>query len=227
MTDIWVEHSPKPELAHQSFLAYQFNYDLCCLQSGFLHARLDLLEQVYCAGLFYIETNNRVSLYAEAIATLLPKAKFLHLIRHPAEFVRSGMRRGYYQTMPSERVGHLMPNQKDEVYDYWNEMGRIERIAWQWETINREIRQRTAALDPERFKTVLSHDLYNSPEIVEDIFHFIKKTAASRSTIEKYLDHPVNIQRMGNFPKYNEWADSDKKKLARFAPSARKYGFRL
>ena len=223
----FVQHSPQPELAHQSYIAYKNSYDVETMKASFLSARLDILGKVSCTDLLYIETNNRISLYAEAISELFPSSKFIHLIRHPAEFVRSGMRRGYYESIPSENSGHLIPRKSDPIYQHWSGMHRLEKITWQWETINREIVNRTKSISSERIINVKSGDMYNNFQEIHRIFDFIGLDRLPDRVIKNKIAKPVNKQKEGSYPKYDKWSRHDKDSLEKFACSAKEYGFEL
>ena len=138
-SELWVDHKPSPELAFQSYRAYKYQYTLDQLKTDFSNSRLDMIKKCYKNSLIYCETNNRISLYARAISNIFPNAKFIHLVRHPGEFVRSGIRRGYYTRMNAEISGHLEPRENSSLIEKWSIMSQIEKIAWQWNTINSEI----------------------------------------------------------------------------------------
>ena len=223
----WVEHSPKPELAHQSSLIYRNNVSNEALKWSFIHARLDILSQIYKANLKYIETNNRITLYAPAIAEILPKSKFIHLIRHPGEFVRSGMRRGYYERINPEKSGHLIPRLDDPVFKQWPNWDRIEKIAWQWNEINQTIEEFRETIESNRFLRITSDQLFFEDSIFAKISQFTGISLPDGIEIEKIKKYPVNRQRTGYFPKYSDWSVEQKTLLKRQAHLASLYGYNL
>ena len=52
------------------------------------------------------------------------------------------------------------------------------------------------------------------------------ETKGKRS-IKKILKRPVNAQKIGTYPKYDDWPKEDKLKVKRMAPLAEMYGFKL
>ena len=224
-SNLWVEHSPHPELAHQSSLVYRAKLSGESLEWAFLHARLDLLSTIYKSGHLYVETNNRISLYAPGIAKLLPNAKFIHLVRHPAEFVRSGMRRGYYEHMEPEQSGHLVPREGDPVFDSWDRMHRIEKIAWQWNEINAHIESFKRNFSSERVFFLKSDELFSQVDAISKIERFIEIDAINPRTVQRVLSRKVNSQEKGQFPSYQEWSVEQKNMLKKWAPLAEAYGF--
>lgn len=226
-SELWVEHSPSPTLAQQSSLIYQEKVSGKLLEWSFLHARLDLLSHTYRAGLHYVETNNRISMYAPAIANLLPHAKFIHLVRHPGEFVRSGMRRGYYDTMDPEQWGHLVPRRNDPIFHTWQNLNRIEKISWQWNEINRQIETFKQTIDSERVLFIKSDNLFSSPETSRKIAQFMGIEPIENEKIKRILQKKVNRQTRGDFPKYPDWSTEEKDSLKRMAQLASSYDFKL
>ena len=230
--EVWVEHEPYPELAFQSYHAYKNQYTIDQLKAGFLHARLDLIKKCYENSLKYCETNNRISLYAPAISNIFPNAKFIHLVRNPGEFIRSGIRRGYYTTMNSEISGHLEPRINSSLIKKWPTMSQIEKIAWQWNTINNEIENFKQTISPNQICTILSQDLFVNPEVTIKIFDFMEVanpyfgTKESRR-LKNILKYPINVQKIGTYPKYDDWNKEDKLTVERMTPLADTYDFKL
>ena len=82
------EHEPQPELLYTSRWAYEKQGQSDLLEAAFLSARYELLRNAFLENKTYVETNNRLSFLAEGIAKALPKARFIHLIRHPKAFIK-------------------------------------------------------------------------------------------------------------------------------------------
>ncbi len=222
----FVQHNPFPELSHQSSLIYKNAVDIESLKWAFLHARLDFLTKAKKANIIYIETNNRITLYAPAIAELMPNAKFIHIIRHPGEFVRSGMRRGYYQTMPSELSGHLIPKKNDSIFEQWNSLSLLEKISWQWNEINSEIENFKEKIPKSRIMTVKSNDLFESLEVVEELIRFIDIKPIKKDILKHKHKGKVNTQINGSYPEYELWSEEEQMSLKKWTSAiATKYNF--
>ena len=90
-----IYHEPRPRMFYSSKLVYENSQDIQSKQIAYLNARYDLLKKAYLEENRFIETNNRNTFFISALAELFPKAKFIQLVRHPGDFVRSGIRRKY------------------------------------------------------------------------------------------------------------------------------------
>jgi hypothetical protein len=170
----------------------------------------------------YVETNNRITFFAPALARMLPNARFIHEVRHPADFVRSGMRRGYYAEGIVQHQ-RLMPSGNAE----WSSYSELEKIAWEWNEINGFIEAFKASMPENRILTLRSEELFNDPQSILSTLEFIgvADDAALVRDVTNQKFKPVNKQRKGNFPKYEHWSDADKAALKRVAVLAPVYGY--
>jgi len=221
-----VEHNPKPELEYVSSVIHRDNIDKDALEIAVLSARFDLFFlDTFRRGKIYVETNNRISFFAPGLAHLLPNAKFIHLVRNPADFVRSGMRRGYYQE------GVVQHQRLDgSNYPHWNAFSRLEKVTWEWNEINRKIEDFKSKIENDRALTINSESLYEDPATTSKVYDFlaIENPFLSQSgsrRLAKILSKPVNKQEEGSFPKYSDWNEVDKKAFQRIATLAAKYGY--
>jgi len=222
---LWVEHAPTPELALQSYLVYRDRPAAEALRWAFVQARAEHITRAHGAGLRYVETNNRITLYAPAIAEILPHARFVHLVRHPAEFVRSGMRRGYYAHMEAERSGHIEPRTDDVAYPQWRNLGRMEKIAWQWNAINAAIESFKVLTPGTRLLTITSKTLFEDDEALPGLFEFAGVPCPPLSALQRVQSRITNRQRSGSYPRFEDWSEEQRDQLRRWAPLAAQYGF--
>jgi len=217
-----VRHTPKPELEYVSSLVHRLKPGPEALELAILAARFESFVAAYRSGLIYVETNNRISFFAPALARLLPNARFIHLVRHPADFVRSGMRRGYY----SERVVQHQRLAPTDPVD-WSSWTQLEKIAWEWNEINGAIEKFKATVQADRVMTIRSEALFQNSQVLTSIMEFIgvaDDERLSRMTKSKILK-PVNEQREGSFSRYEHWSDADKAALKRIATLASVYEY--
>jgi hypothetical protein len=221
-----VEHAPQPELEYVSSVVHRDGVSEDAQKIALLAARFDLFFlDTFLRGRIYVETNNRITLFAPGLATLLPNAKFIHLVRDPADFVRSGMRRGYYQEgfVQHQRLdGSKLPA--------WHSYSRLEKIAWEWNEINRLTEEFKAHVDPHRVLTINSETLYSDPAITCVVFDFLGicnpfSGEKGARLLAKLLAKPLNKQRTGCFPKYSQWGDSDKAAFLKIVTLASRYGY--
>lgn len=206
---LMVLHSPSPTLAVQSRKAYEYfitkgvqNSDL--LQEVFLTGREEYLRYAYKTGKRIIETNNYVTFFAPILLNLFPDAKFVHLIRHPGEFIRSGMRRKYYEEQNFDDIKRIIPI--NDINKKWGNYSRIEKIAWLWNETNNFI---------EDFKMKNSTACYsynfneNSLNNILGLIEFLK-IDLDNYNVSKLMKSKANVQILGDFPRYKDWPNSDK-----------------
>jgi len=221
-SNLLVLHSPMPTLEYASSLINWIKPPDSSLKIAILAARWDLFVDSFLRGRIYVETNNRITFFAYALASLFPNAKFIHLLRHPADFVRSGMRRGYYEE-GSIQYQRLIPLDEGK----WADMNRVEKIAWEWNEINLFIEGFKSTCGSSRIYTLKSENLFTQEGLVIEIFDFLnqRQPFCSINSIKKILKKPVNKQVAGDFPKYSSWSKQDKKRLKKIATLAFKYEY--
>ena len=76
--------------------------------TAFWRGRTHIVAQAWNEGVIHGETDHNMTPFTHSIAKDIPNAKFIMLIRDPREFIRSGMRRGYYVSVPSKLVNQPM-----------------------------------------------------------------------------------------------------------------------
>lgn len=223
---LYVEHEAVPRLGTAS--RFLFDNDMMDQKGGqaaFLAARYHLVQDAYMFEKRYVETNNRLTFFASAIRDLMPKAQFIHLVRHPGAFVRSGMRRGYYTTEYISDYGKIRPTEKDEAFDKWGSYTRVEKISWLWYRTNKLIEDFKASI-PEEVLMIKSEELFQQPDdVVTKMLSFVEEPRPKR--IKTDLG-PKNKQHSGHFPRYDRWEDTDKIKLKSITGElAQKYEYKL
>lgn len=221
-----VEHEAEPRLAMAS--RYLNDNNLLNQEAGkaaFLAARYHMIQDAYMFEKRYVETNNRLTFFAPAIRDLMPQAQFVHIVRHPGAFVRSGMRRGYYTDEYIADFGKIRPTPEDEVYDEWESYSRIEKISWLWFRTNTLIEEFKESC-PDKVMMVKSEELFRAPgTVAKDILNFMNETPPSQFKTDL---GPKNKQRSGNFAHYDRWSDEYKEKLRSIAGDlAHKYDYNL
>ena len=184
---VQVEHEPEPELLYPGKYAYEHKNEIKALEALFIGARYERIRNAHIQNKRYIETNNRISFLAEAIANLFPNAKFIHLVRKPEAFIRSGLGRNWYQGANITDEGRIRPADSD--FNSWTE---ADKIAWLWNETNSCIEEFKSKLDSERVMLIRSEDLFSKPEVSEKVFDFLNLKAPLRKDIERIIATPVN-----------------------------------
>ncbi len=222
---IIVEHTPRPELIYYSKFAYENKEDNKTLEHILDASRFDVFHHGYLYNKKYFETNNRITFFAPAISTLYPKSKFIHLVRHPGVFVRSGIRRKWYMGASNHDMGRIVPVDGNIP---WKKMNDIEKIGWLWNETNQFVEDFKEKLqDKSRCITVKAEDMFTNPDTIIEIFKHLGLKAPPKKEIVLNISKPVNVQRSGDFPEYEKWSTDKKRQLKKWAPLAGKYNYEL
>jgi hypothetical protein len=192
----------------------------------FLAGRESLLLQSHRHGIRFIETNNRISFFAPAIRALIPGAKFVHLHRHPGEFVRSGIRRRWYVERSDHDLGRIRPLGADPARPAWDGFTPLEKCSWLWSATNQFIEWSMTGLEPGRDWLQLSFG--DEPAAsARQVLEFLALEPGAEPAASLWTKR-VNPQREGSFPVYSEWSRADQTRLtALVGDMASRYGYRL
>ena len=87
---IKVEHKGTPELSYYSEFAFNNQSEIDSLKLIIDACRYEQIRNTYLQNKIYVETNNKITFFSEALLRLYPKAKFVSLKRDPLKFVQSG-----------------------------------------------------------------------------------------------------------------------------------------
>ncbi len=205
-----VLHSAVPSFASQTRAVYK-----TLINKNVSRNEINLIKEIYFAGreqfLRYsaksekrlIETNNYITFFAPILSSIFPDAKFVHLYRHPGEFVRSGIRRNYYTTNNPDDIKRIVPLNNEN----WSNYSQIQKVAWLWRETNLFI---------ERFKEKNECYSFNFNEL--DVDNILQLTDyldinLKPSRIDNLLGKKMNIQRGGVFKNYNDWNKNEKSEL--------------
>ncbi len=218
-------HRPEPELLRPSKFAYEnIKNQPDVLAQIFKACREELVFRAVQRDKVYIETNNRITFFGPVIRNVFPNAVFIHLVRHPADFVRSGMRRQWYSGSHTHDVGRITP-MTGPVKKAWVKLSRIEKIGWLWNETNAFIESFTAKLDNSQYVFVRAEELFGDAAVIEKIYDFCGLENFHRNSVKRLLKKPVNRQKRGSFPAYDDWPESMQLQLQRIAPLMGKYGY--
>ncbi|MDA3952630.1 MAG: sulfotransferase [Bacteroidales bacterium] len=212
---LMVLHNPIPNLAVQGKLTYEIisngnltNSERKLLKEIFFAGREQFLRYSFKTEKRYVETNNYITFFAPFLIELFPDAKFVHLYRHPGEFVRSGIRRNYYTPNNSDDIKRITPIDKIQ-NEHWKNYSQIEKTYWLWNETNLFI---------EKFKSKHSTNCIDfnfnnlTTNSIIDLLNFLK-IDFKKSIVSQSLNKKVNVQKKGTFPKYDKWEEKLKKQL--------------
>jgi hypothetical protein len=181
-------HVPSPELVYYSNYAYK-NYATKHqeLKTAVDSARYELIRNSFILDQKYTETNNRITFFAYQLAELYPNSKFIHLIRNPISFVKSGLKRNWYTGNNPHDEGRIKLESPE-----WNEYSDAKKIAWLWNETNQFIEEFQESVNPDRVLTVFAESLFNSADESRKIFNFLSLSPPDERKINKLISNPVN-----------------------------------
>ena len=192
-----IEHEALPEMLYTGKLAYADPSNIEFTKGAFMAGRYEAIRDCQLQNLRYVETNNRLTFFAPAMAALFPNAKFIHLLRHPDNFVSSGIQRNWYTGKTITDEGRIAPG-KDLGIER-----QQDKIAWLWNATNAFIDDFKAGAGKDRTLTVRSEDLFSNAEEAERILNWLN-FKADKTSIQKVLNTPVNSSRKKKTPQeYN------------------------
>jgi hypothetical protein len=213
------EHEPDPRLVKASFDAYLDGPAIA--ESGSWRAlvyaaRDDHVCEANRRGKIYVETNNRLTYLAPALARCFPASKFIHLHRHPYEVVRSGMRRGYYQGHNWD-FARVRPRPDEPIAAEWEVLPRLEKCAWFWARINGEARAFLRSLPDGRGLDLPADALFSGDRAtIERIFAFVGVELPPKDLVEEVLGRRINAAVRGSFPVPSDWSEADRAAVWRY-----------
>ena len=193
-----IYHSPQPELILASKYAYEnYDTDQDRIKSMVESARLELILESYIKGRYFIETNNKITFFAYALADIFPNSKFIHLVRHPGNFVRSGIRRNWYKNSDKHDLGRIVPDDDKTDFSQFND---IQKISWLWNETNLFIENFKETINShERVLTLKAEDLFGNKSTVNSIYDFIGCEHPTRKKIDSVLNKKINVQEKKQF----------------------------
>ena len=219
-----IYHEPRPRMFYSSKLIFEKKIDIQSKQVAYLNARYDLLKKAYLEENRFVETNNRNSFFIVALSKLFPKSKFIHLVRHPGDFVRSGIRRKYYRGNENDD-SRITPLADEEIYSSWANLSDIQKIGWLWNTTNDFIEREKVHLNENNFLLIKSEDLFSKPDTYNEICNFLDHPLLSQKRIRSVISKPINKQKQSFYPKWKQWSKIEKNFLVEITPLGKKYGF--
>jgi hypothetical protein len=160
-----------------------------------------VLASTYGAAVRYSEaehwgdSSNKASWLIPELATLLPKARFVHLVRDGRKVASSYFHKlgeecyddrstAILRAHVADPANHPAPPPEkkywwplalgsDQFAKDFAQFGQFQRIAWHWAEINRVILSSLEALAPERRHFVRLEDLHADPGAVERLYGFL------------------------------------------------------
>lgn len=228
-------HEAAPNLFLLSNFAFQNQSENETLKKIFEAARMELLLNSSIQNKIYLESNQCLVFYVNQIKQVFPNAKFIHLTRHPGDFVRSAIMKGWHKNDSVWEKGRIQSNENNK----WNSYSHIEKLAWVWKETHGLIEKFKLA-NNHNFITVKLEDLVSDNEKFEKVLDFIGvKNNLSKNKIDDLLKskinkvsitnkEPKNMFKLNSYPKYDAWSLEDKQQLKEIVVElSKKYKYNL
>ncbi len=213
-----VFHNPHPELTYYANYAYQHYPETELLKPIIDCARYELIRNAFLLGETYIETNNRITFFAYALKELFPHAKFIHLLRHPFPFVKSGLSRGWYKNNKIIEEGRIRPGNEKKLNQFY-QYNQVQKIAWTWNETNTFIKIFGETMNHEKFLCIKAEDLFSDVNTASLLFNFIGIQNFSVNKLKRAIKKPVNVNKKTG----RTLTDQEKRQIVEQTPLAQKY----
>ena len=199
-SNLFAYHEPRPKLFDLSRLAHLYGQHPLAdeiFAVGFLTARQEHLNYALSCGRGYAETSPQVTFLAPAILRALPNARFIHLTRHPADVVRSGVQRGWYAGHHRD-PSRISPCPGAEHAVRWQTYTIVQKNLWLWNETNRWILAFTASLPPQQYLRLKAEEVFAAgPETLQQIFAFAGAPVPPPKKARAILSKKLNAQKKG------------------------------
>ncbi len=221
-TNARVHHHPQPFLVPQTKAAWEDRIDR---REVFLQGRTQVIRRAWREGRVFGELDMNMTPFAREIAELIPTARFLVLARNPWDFVRSGMRRGYYVGHPWD-VGRLTPSPDSPIASRWDGLSPFEKVCWLWGETYRRIEEFVEQIGPDRCLRVRFEDLVHDAEAYRPVFEFLGLAGFDPQAVNAVRRRKLNEQTGGDFPRPRDWSPRQHETLwAHCGEQARRWGY--
>lgn len=181
-------HEPEPEFFYHTILAHkEYPTNTEKVKAVFDVARYELIRNVFINEKKYVETNNRVTFFANQIAELYPKSKFIHLVRNPESFIKSGLGRNWYSGNSLYDEGRITNDA-----DSWKSFSQIEKIAWLWNETNSFAEEFKNTISKDRFLFLKAEDLFKNTAHQLSVFDFVGVSKPSVTKLKRITAIKVN-----------------------------------
>ncbi|MGA7674991.1 MAG: sulfotransferase [Rhizomicrobium sp.] len=179
-----------------------------------------LLAETHAAAIRYSDkehwgdSSNKLSWLIPELAELLPRAKFVHLVRDGRKVASSYFHKlgdecyddrstailrahvddplGTPPPPPEKKYWWPLPRRDDPLAGAFARFDQFERIAWHWAEINRVILEALAQLSSSQSLFVRLEDLRGSPDAVRGLYDFLNLRYRSENFAMFARPHNVN-----------------------------------
>ena len=207
-------HEPEPRM-----FKFSYDYDMGYMgrEEGIRvlsYLRDEYVHESNYRAKTYVETNNRCVYVADLLKARYPNSKFIHIYRDPYKYIISGLRRQYYNGHNCD-YARKEPREMDRYHGNWGSMSPIEKIAWNWQAINREAKAFCDALPEGQKMSFSSEEMFKGGiAFSKKIFEFVDdRYIPEDRSLEGMFVKPVNAQTYGDYKNVEDWDKGDRDKV--------------
>ena len=195
-TNLQAHHEAEPRLEYFANYAFHNQAESEMLTRMVDAARMELVLDACVRDSIYVECNHALTAFAPALSRLFRRSRFVHLVRHPGDFVRSALRMGFHSSDTIWESGRI--RMQDETT--WVNLTQVDKLAWYWHANNHFLQEFKATLDEERFLLVTYEELIAGHRGVERLLEFIGGAPIPPENIGGTQSRKVNTLRSGEAP---------------------------
>ena len=214
-------HAPNEMLLYYSKLSFEKNkllYDN--LKYAIDAVSYEYIKKAFIQKKIHIDSSTRSTFFCNQLYELYPKSKFIHLVRHPWDFIRSWIRRLWYTWKVYKEEWILIPPK--EIINI------NEKIAWLWYETNNFIEIFKDIIDKKRILTIMSEDLFMNSNTTKSILKFIgKDNELTDKKIMQIISKPLNYQKLWDYPEYENWTTEQRNILIPYKKLVNKYWYKI
>lgn len=177
ITDEYAIHSP---LLTNQVVSYLYSQKKLPKDSAFwayFTSRERYLLRAFSNDKVFIDGDCKYLPFVNEIAQNMKNSKFIHFVRDPRKFIRSGLERGYFEEKPAEYWGYISP---DNNLNY----SQIEKIAYFWNEANVIAEKMKAKYGADRVLTIKAEDMFSSISVVAEILQKFNITVEEMDNIK-------------------------------------------
>ena len=118
-------------------------------------------------------------------------AHFLLLVRHPEEYVRSALARGFFDESHPYSLEHARPGPAYSVSGIWDELDPVEKNLWYWGAVNAYVLNFFDSIGHKNCHIIRLEDL--CVKKVKSIYQALGIKEFNQEKIKDILAQPVNV----------------------------------
>jgi hypothetical protein len=205
--DVLAVHEPVPMLLEMGARAFSDGCEDRCWRDVVHAVRDELIAFANHKDKVYVETNNRMTFFAPAIADAYPASRFIYLHRHPYEVIRSGLSRGWYSGSHVD-FSLIRPRPDDPYSERWAAMHAAEKIAWFWMSVNAGVIGLFERVGSHRTFALPAKVLFEArDEAISQLFAFVGVNMPPIEKVRANLSRRLNARRGRDSGNRDLWSD--------------------